>query len=362
MLFKTRKTEGKAAVDQETIDKCLAKAISEGDMVNFRLLFLSFSPLRHDSSESIMSTKYSYLLPDEESGAEYREAKMLVSRGDVRAHVKAQLEKKGPAQLHADLLLKLADNAVRLWKLATAAQAYELLRVRRRMQEVFFEQADKALDEGDVKKAVKGYRIATGLEYDYAAFPEPLPAFPRFADRALMLHAEYPQRPEQSLALQAPEMHAKLALSYLLGHAEAANRLEARSLDVRIAFLEELIKQQDPAWQEFVSRYRGACTLVRDLGQQLSKDAQQVRTQEESLEGEIAEQAEERRDPRQVSEQLLGRMILDGEWWQYLKELANEHPAAILFVARQVVSKEAEIIMPRYLKDSPLVERLGLAA
>ena len=54
--------------------------------------------------------------------------------------------------------------------------------------------------------------------------------------------------------------------------------------------------------------------------------------------------------------------LLDLEWWQYLKDMAYAHPASALFVARQAVSHDTEIIMPRYRADSQLARRLGLAA
>ena len=56
---------------------------------------------------------------------------------------------------------------------------------------------------------------------------------------------------------------------------------------------------------------------------------------------------------------LRGRVIDDGEWWQYLKELAFLHPAGILFVSRQFIG-EREIIVPLYREGCPVVHALGL--
>src|SRR5690606_12280615 len=117
-------------------------------------------------------------------------------------HVQTELEANRPAQLPSDLLLMLADNAVRQGKYTSAAQAYELLRIRSRMQDEFYAAADRALDENDVARAVRGYRAATGLAYDYAAFPEPLPEVPDYQTRALLLHGEYPTRPDDCVALK----------------------------------------------------------------------------------------------------------------------------------------------------------------
>ena len=44
--------------------------------------------------------------------------------------------------------------------------------------------------------------IALGLQYDYAAFPEPLPAVPDYQERAPALHSVYPASTEQTLSLQ----------------------------------------------------------------------------------------------------------------------------------------------------------------
>lgn len=351
----------KAPVDQDIIEKCLATTVARGDIVDFRFCFVPYSPLRDDSTEDIHSDKYDYLWPEEEDEASplYREALGAVKQFEVRNHVRAQLTRKGPAQLPYELVLLLADNAVRLGKYTSAAQAYELLRIRRRMQESFFEEADRALDDNDIPRAVHGYLVATGLAYDYAAFPEPQPVVPNFQTRALMLHAEYPRRPEDALALQAPEKHVQMGLAYLLLDAEAAARLEARPLDQRVDFIETLIRKRDPGWDDFAARYREACALVDEIAERLERETSRLEGQAQGLAEEI-EAAQDEQDPRHISAQLLGRELPEGEWWQYLKELAYLHPAAVLFVSRQIVSKDLEIVMPRYLKESPLPERLGL--
>ncbi|HPO16114.1 MAG TPA: hypothetical protein PLI09_21945, partial [Candidatus Hydrogenedentes bacterium] len=268
-----RKSDTKAPVPQATIDACLANVVAEGDVVNFRFLFFPYSPIRDDSTENIDSPKYAYLFPEDVDTPRFREALGLVKNVEIRSHVKAQLQKKGPAQLPSELLLALADNAVRLGKYTSAAQAYELLRIRRRMQDEFFAQADTALDDNNIPLAVQGYLIATGLTYDYAAFPEPLPAVPNYQVRALMLHAEYPRRPEDCVALQPPEVHTQLALSYLLLDAEAAARLETRPMEQKLTFLERLVYQRDPEWKTFVERYKAACALVEQFARKIEREA-----------------------------------------------------------------------------------------
>ncbi len=354
-----KKTFQKPPVSQEMIDACLAYAVSEGDIVNFRFLFLPYSPLRDDSTEDIESQKYSYLWPEDEADPHFERALAAVQQPAVRAHVKAQLEKKGPAQLPAELLLPLADNAVRLGKYTTAAQTYELLRIRRRMQEEFLAEADRALEDNDIPRAVRGYIIATGLDYDYAAFPEPLPAVPNYQSRALMLHAEYPKQPQDCVALQSTESHVRTALGYLLLDAEAAARLEVRPLEQKLSFLETLIRTCDPEWERFAAHYRDACGLVDQLSKRIQREANRAEGVNDTLASEIEAQ-NETLDPGTIPERLLGRAIPGGEWWQYLKELAYEHPASALFVSRQVISKDEEIIMPRLLHENPLPARLGL--
>ena len=347
-------------VTQQTIDQCVARAVAEGDMVDFRFLFLPFSPLRNDSTEDVQTDKYRYLLPEDEKDPFYRQALSLVEQAELRQFVREQLEKNGPAQLPAQLVLALADNAVRLGKYSTAAQAYELLRIRRRMQEEFLNQADRALDDNDIPKAVKGYIIGAGLDYDYAAFPEPLPTIPKYQSRALVLHAEYPHRPEDSIALQAPEVQVGTALQYLLLSTEIAGRLDSRPFDQKLALLTLLIRALDPKWSEFQQRYLEACGLVKTFGERLQREANREEGVKEALAEEIQD-TQERQDPHQIGARLLGRELTAGEWWMYLKELAFEHPASILFVSRQVVLRDIEIIMPRYRKDSPLVNALGMA-
>ena len=292
----------KPPVSQETIDHCLAKAVAEGDIVNFRFLFVSYSPLRDNSTEDIQTEKYAYLREDVEKDARFEAALAAVGAPATQQQVQAQLKKNGPAQLPADLVTLLADNAVALGKFKAAAQAYELLRIRARMQKAYLEQAD--------------------------------------------------------VALQPPEIHINVALGYLLLNPELAARLESRSQEERLAFLVELVHQIDPAWSEFVSRYHDACRLVEKIGARLQQQSNKVTT--DTLAEEIEAQQQEE-DPAEIPQILLGRALDDGAWWQYIKELAYAHPAAPLFVVRQFVTKDLEIVMPRYVKESPLVKALGLA-
>jgi hypothetical protein len=64
-------------------------------------------------------------------------------------------------------------------------------------------------------------------------------------------------------------------------------------------------------------------------------------------------------DPRSVAAHMLGRAIPEGEWWQYLKELAYAHPAAILFI-RRVATGDHEVLAPQYRTDSLLAKALDL--
>jgi hypothetical protein len=346
----------KPHVTDDAIAACLAKAVAEGDIVNFRYMFSANAPLRDASPELLDSEKYAYLRLDGAEPPRYAEARALVRAPETWAQIRKQLEKKGPPQLPAKPLLELADNAVRLEKYHAAAQAYELLRVRRRMQELYFEQGDAALDAGEVERAVRAYVIATGLDYDYAAFPEPMPTAPNYQSRALMLHAVYPQRPEQAVALQPPQTHLRIALEYLL-LPEAAGRLSERPFEQGLEFLEVLVRQRDPRWDEFRARFRAACELATACADRLARDASQQ--QAASLADELADMQQEHR-PAEIPAALLGREIDKGEWWQYVKELAYEHPPAVLFVSRQRISKDTEILMPRYVGGSQLVQRLGL--
>lgn len=352
------KTAPKRAAAQDMIDGCFAKAVADGDIVNFKFLFMPSSPLRAESTEDVHTPKYAYLRPTDTNTVAYKNALDRVSKPDMRKHIEAQLVKKGPAQYPAALLIPLADNAVRLGKYSAAAQAYELLRIRRRMREEYLDAADDALTAGDIPTAVRGFLIGAGLDYDYSAFPEPLPQVADFQASALVLHADYPQRPEDSLSLQAPEQHLRTGLDYLLITPELSGRLESLPFETRLAFFVELVKQRDPRWAEFVKRYHEACALVTDFGQRL--DRQKTERGKESLAEEVQD-VQGSGDPRAISAKLLGRTIEDGAWWQYLKELAYEHPAAALFVSRQQITPDVEIIMPRYLSGSPLVDALGLA-
>ena len=101
-------------VDPDDIALALAKAICDGDIVNFRLVFASFSPARRDSSQSFDMPKYSYLLPDDEMERDATFQKILtwVKHPDAMRQIQCELDANRPAQLPSDLLLPLADQAV----------------------------------------------------------------------------------------------------------------------------------------------------------------------------------------------------------------------------------------------------------
>lgn len=345
-------------VDPELLARALANAVSEGDIVNLRLLFQSFSPARVNSPERFEDAKYAYLQPDAqlEQTPRYGEALAAVKASGTWAHIQQELAAKRPAQLPSELVLRLGDNAARLGKYAAAAQAYELLRVRPKMQALVLEEADRALDAEDLERAVSGYRLAVGLAYDYAAFPEPLPSVPTYATQALALHAVYPRRPEESVATLPDDAQLDLALAYLLNDNDMAARLRPRPQAQRLAFIERYVRIIDPRWDAFVRQYSSACDLITEFGDRV-REKKLPSDEGATLVDEI-EQLEQS-DPRDISARLLGRALEPGHWWQYMKELAYGHPAAVLFVARQVVGDD-EIIMPRYRTGSALGRRLGL--
>lgn len=349
-------SNGTKTVDPDVVASAFAKSVAEGDIVNFRLLFASFSPARSDSTETFALSKYAYLLPQDEQvrQPEFAAARELVRSPETWAHIERELNAKRPAQLPAELVMRLADNAVREGKWTSAAQAYELLRIRRRMKDEFIRQGLAALEEGKIREAVRGLRIGAGLAYDYAAFPEPLPMVPQYQTRALMLHALYPMRQEDCLALYDPDRHVQVALDYLLFDGDTAGRVREIPLEQRVALVKELIRQTDPHWEQFVSRYSEACRHTQEIGQRLREVG---RHEAATLKDEIEEQ--QAREPWDITRALLGRDVPGGEWWQYLKELAYEHPAAILFISRQVIG-EHEILMPRLRAGSPLATALGL--
>jgi hypothetical protein len=348
--------EADAPVDPETLARALASAVASGDIVNLRLLFMSFSPARTSSGENFGDEKYAYLFHGESADA-FDEALALVKAPENWDHCMRELEAKRPPQLPGQLVLKLADNALRLEKLGAAAQAYELLRMRRSMQDAVLDEADRALNSGDIEAGVTGYLLGAGLAYDYAAFPEPLPMVPDYPTKALILHATYPRTPEESVALQPDEQRVGTALDYLLYDGESAGRLHGRGMDARLAFLDALVRRIDPAWEAFLSRFEETCRLMAQFGDRAQRAGADSET--ESLADEVQEQRLP--EPAQLMETLLGRRIENGAWWQYLKELASQHPAAVLFVARQLVGED-EVLVPRLLGGSQVSRQLGLEA
>lgn len=357
---KKKKSEAKV-VDMELVAKAFAKAIFMGDVVNFRLLYSPYSPARSQTAEILESDKYGYLLPTdgEESEGLFQEALAAVKGPRNWDHLLGELAADRPAQLPSALLLLLSDNAIRLAKYTAAAQALELMRTRRRTREEFFRVCDAALDKKDIKKAVIACLIGASLAYDYAAFPEPLPVVADFQTRALMIHGQYPLRAEDCVGLQSDEDLVPAAIEYLLNDREASGRLASRPLDVRLDFIRQWILTTDPGWDSFTKRFKKAGAMTQAHGERLRQFASHGEEGILSLEEEIEEQMAE--DAKAITSELLGRTISDGQWWQYLKEIAFEHPAAVLFLSRQAIS-DGEILVPRCREDSKLVQALGLGS
>ncbi len=354
-----------AAVQQKYIDpfviqQCLACAVAEGDIVNFRFMFMPASPLRPDSCEDIDEPKYAYLLPLDESCPRYQEALRLVQRSDISDYVSAQLSKKGPPQLPWELALALADNALLLGKYTAAAQAYELLRIRRRMQELIVEKADALLNEpGNIDAAAKAYLAASSLNYDYAAFPEPLPAVPNYQERALALHGVYPDAPEKSLAMQPAEILLKEAIKYLLLNADFSQRLDVLPVDVKARLVATFVRELDADWDAFVTAFREAQHIVQRHHQLLDR----INTYSPEALGLLYEQlldSAQMEELRQIPTILLHVSCEQITWWQCLKDLSYHHPGAALFMARQRLSEKEELLVPRCRTDSLLGRELGL--
>ncbi len=343
-------------VNDELVAQAFAKAVADGDIVNFRLLFASFSPARKESPERFETEKYAYLLPTpSETGTQvFREALDEIRSAENWKHLQSELAAKRPSQLPWGPVMRLGDNAVRLGKFSFAAQAYETLRIRRRMQALFLEQADAAVAAGDLPNGVRGYRIALGLSYDYAAFPEPLPLVPNHQTSSLRLHGIYPKRPEDGVAVLDESAHVEAALEYLLPDGEVSARARAFAGDTRLAFLVELVRQTDPDWGAFCKRYSEACALVNSFGERARN-----REAAAAAGNSTAEPSEPGDTPAAVMERLLGRTIEGGQWWQYLKELGYLHPASVLFIARQVIG-EKELLLPRLRSGSRVAQSLGL--
>ena len=339
-------------VDMDLVAKAIAKSIADGDIVSFRALFSAITPIRAWTTEALESEKYSYFRPDEEqeNTPVFKEALQATKEVLTWSFIKNELEANRPAQLPSELLVPLGDNAIRNERFTSAAQAYELLRIRRKMQASFFEEADKALEADDIPRAVQGYRIAIGLAYDYAAFPEPLPKVANYQSGALAVHGHYPRSPEDCVSVQPDDPHTNTMLGFLLNDDEATARLAELPLEKRLEFVKELVRRTDPGWEEFTVGFTKACGLIQEF-------ADRMENLNPTLASEIDEQQGHK--PEQIMEAMLGRTIENGQWWQYLKDLAYEHPASILFIARQRFGAH-EIIMPRLVEGSALAKTLNL--
>lgn len=347
-------------VDPEEAAAAFARAVYDGDIVNFRLLFQPFSPAREDSIESFDTAKYDYLLPDSDMEADPRYLEYLekVKEPAIWEHIQQELAANRPARMPSELVLILADRAVELGKYTSASQAYEQLRIRQRMQDEFLDQADEKLKQGEVKTGVRGYLIGTGLEYNYSAFPEPLPAVQNFQTQALILHGRYPQNPEDCVGMLPPDAHLRRAFEFILGSADVAARLDEYNFETRLAFFSELVYARDPQWDEFAARMKEAVEMARDMQRRINELRGSGDGTYDGLVEEIS--AELGDDPRAIPAKLLGEDPgTPREWWQYLKDLGYRRPPAVLFVARQFVGNY-EIIVPRYVLDSPMAQAAGI--
>lgn len=349
----------KPAVSQSVIDACLAHAVAEGDIVNFRFLFMPASPVRPDSMEDIDTPKYAYLFPEDETAPRYQQALELVQRPELAHYMQEQLKKNGPPQLPWQLVLALADNAVHLGKFTAASQAYELLRIRRRMQEMLLDKADAAVQQQRIADGVQGYVIANRLDYDYAAFPEPLPAVPNYQERALRLHSVYQHGAKNVLAMQEDNAIVSAALNYLFANPELAQRIKQLPDEHNVEFVVRLIRSMDENWDSFAERYRQAAQVVARHRALIDK----INTYSPEALDLLFEQlldTEQMADLKEVPALLLGDTETGREWWQVIKTLSYHHPAAALFVFRQRLSAKDEVIIPLCNQDSILARTLNL--
>jgi len=348
-----------APANPTLVANALAKAVAEGDIVNFRMVFAPFSPARDYTAEDFSSVKYRHLLVDETiaSTSAYKTALESVQNKDTWDHIQRELQESRPPCLPSDLLMLMADNAVRLGKYTAAAQAYEVLRIRERIQMEFAEEADKLMASGEINRAVKGYDIAASLNYNYAGFPDPHPLGNDYQTRALMLHGEYPRHPEDCVAALPAERFLETAFEYLLNDRELSKRLIQHPLDVQIDFLTALIRRGDPVWDEFAHRFNEACTILQRFAAAVASEGDDHRRL--SIQNEL--DAEQAGDPWVLPVALLGRELEDAQWWRYLKELAVKHPAAPLFIARQLMGG-VEVLVPRFSPDSNIPSALGLTS
>lgn len=355
----TQQTLQKPTVSQAVVDTCIANAVAEGDIVNFRFLFMPASPLRKNSPEDINTPKYAYLFPEDETAQRYQQALRLVQQSKITDYVQTQLEKDGPPQLPWELVMALADNAVYLGKYTAASQAYELLRLRRRMQEMLLDKADALLQQGSMESGVQGYVIADGLDYDYAAFPEPLPAVPNFQERALRLHGVYQHGAKNALAMQEDKVILTAALNYLLANPELSQRLNGLSDENRLEFVVLLVRYMDDRWDEFAQCYRQATQIVTRHKSLIDK----INTYSPEALDLLFEQlldSEQMAELKMVSALLLGDEETERSWWQCIKNLSYYHPAAALFVSRQRLSAKEEVVIPLCNPESVLAQKLGL--
>lgn len=355
----TEVTQTEKVIDFTMLDRCLAFAIATGDSVNLRFLFMPASPFRQDSSEEINQSKYAYLIPDEES-AEMAEALKLVEQPEISRQVRAQLSKKGPPQLPWELLQALADQALRLGKYTVASQAYELLRIRRRMQEIFLDHADAALDGGAFYEAAQSYKIAAGLQYDYAAFPEALPSVLNYQENALSLHRNYPQTPEEG-AQSDDSALCRSILHFLMQGAEFLQRLDGHDPKVVLQLTVEVIRCLDPGWEAFVSAFQESLVIVAPFAKQFERINSYTQEALEVLLEEIF--TDEQKETLRGLASLFAPGAPEGEeWWLTMRTLAYHHPGAVLFVRRQRLSATEEILIPGVVADSELARLLGLVS
>ena len=102
-----RRANTTKSIDPETVADAIAKSVADGDIVNFRLLFASFSPARQDSPEQFTDAKYTYLLPsdDEREEGPFKAARAAAGESQIRILIERELAANRPAQLPADLVL-----------------------------------------------------------------------------------------------------------------------------------------------------------------------------------------------------------------------------------------------------------------
>lgn len=362
-----------------TKKEMLAWAIAHGDSFCAKTaLSLPDDKLLDDAFLS----RFSYLIPDDGSLKinTVADEKVLQRKQTVNEMYSEALafltdEIIDAESLSDQILMQIAQNALRFKKFSFASKAYDELGKKEQVISDYIKEGDSLLGEDKIQQAVENYLITTKLAYDYKQ------TFgPNFQQRGLQLHADCISHPTNCITASTDiQTITDEGIEYLLNNHQIAEKLRQQPLPVKKSLLKVLAQLQDSNYPAFVENYKAAVQKLKETTQDYeegkisddfrTEEVQEAEEQHKSggLSDEGLEMIKQKKllednwgKVLDVQQTLLGRAIAEDNFLQYIRELLWEHPVSALVVCIKYEHQPRPVVIPAMQDSTSLMGLLGL--